>query len=209
MTQRYATLALHELPDPDRYRPAVLDWISEAGQPYFDWLLGSRKAARAAVEAWSQRNSSELSLHRVRMIVADGDAVVGGYIALPASDLRRARAADAAALATASGGEERSALLTRLRASRGLFHVPEPGEYYLSKMAVVPDARGRGHGRAIARAYLEAGRRLGHEAFCLDVAAANTVARDLYESLGFALAKQSQVPDTPLSYVAMTRFEAD
>lgn len=208
MSKRYTTVGLDELPDPERYRPRVLEWILEAGQPYFDWLLGSREAARAVVEAWSGRSSSELSLHRVRVVVAEGDTVVGGYIALSASDLRRARAADAAALATASGGEERSALLTRLRASRGLFHAPEPGEYYLSKMAVLPDARGRGHGRAVAQAYLEAGRQLGHEAFCLDVAAANTVARDLYESLGFVLKEQSEVPDTPLSYIAMTRSEA-
>lgn len=54
-------------------------------------------------------------------------------------------------------------------------------------MAVLPEARRRGHARDVLRALLSAGRRQGAKQAYLAVTAANTAARALYERAGFTV----------------------
>jgi len=54
-------------------------------------------------------------------------------------------------------------------------------------MAVLPEARRRGHARDVLRALLSAGRRQGAKRAYLAVTEANTAARALYESAGFTV----------------------
>lgn len=200
---RYRVSALDEVAAPHSHALATLEWMLEAGQPYFDWFFGSREAASSIVREWSRRPSSEIALRRVRLVTAADGAVVGGFIAMAGRELRRARMADAAALAASPAVRGREGVLERLRDSRELFRAPGPDEFYLSKMAVLPAFRGRGHGRSIVEAYLDTGRRHGHNRFSLDVAAGNCRARALYENAGFALARESTVPGTAVDYVSM------
>lgn len=71
----------------------------------------------------------------------------------------------------------------RVRGYGGLLTVGEEGD--IQTIALDPEARGAGHGRAIMRALLAAaGDRGAHEIF-LEVRADNPVAQSLYASLGF------------------------
>jgi ribosomal-protein-alanine N-acetyltransferase len=60
----------------------------------------------------------------------------------------------------------------------------EEGEVLLT--GILPDARGRGHGRRLMRAVIDAARAAGVRKLFLEHAEANAAAERLYRSLGFA-----------------------
>ena len=67
------------------------------------------------------------------------------------------------------------------------------------------DCRGRGLGRELLQAYIDAGRRSGMRRFRLDVSAANSAAVRLYESFGFEIVGRSKIAETEIEYLAMTK----
>jgi len=75
----------------------------------------------------------------------------------------------------------------------------DPGlESYLAELYVVPERRGRGLGRSLMEAALEAARDRGAGYMELNTAETDVVARKLYESLGFN--NREGKPDGPLCY---------
>jgi ribosomal protein S18 acetylase RimI-like enzyme len=72
-------------------------------------------------------------------------------------------------------------------------------ECYLAELYVVPDHRGRGLGRALMEAAIEFARSEGADYMDLGTSEDDTVARRLYESLGFD--NREGKPDGPLNYV--------
>jgi ribosomal protein S18 acetylase RimI-like enzyme len=182
----------------------VLPFVHESAQAYFDWLLGGAEAARHVLQRWLQRTSSEVSLERVTLLV-EREAVVGGYIALSGADLVVCRKADSLALLTEAERSSRTALAERLRAVRSLFAPVGTGEWYLSKIGVVPNERRRGLGRRLVEAYLRSGEELACERFRLDVNADNLPAIKLYESLGFRVVHDATSTESGLRYFGMER----
>jgi putative acetyltransferase len=59
------------------------------------------------------------------------------------------------------------------------------GEAELKRMYLAPEARGGGHGRALAAEAVEAARSLGYRRLLLDTVASLTAAIAIYEGLGF------------------------
>lgn len=174
---------LVELSGRERFTEAVVTLARAAGNPYCDWFFGTPWRARAALRAWLDRPSSELAADGVTVLL-DHDRVIGMFIALGGGELVLRRKADALA-AAAAAGEERRAVLERLAASRELFAPVSADEFYISRVAVTPDLRGRGLGRRLMSECLAAGRAAGYDRFCLDVSAGNEPAVRLYRSLGF------------------------
>ena len=72
-------------------------------------------------------------------------------------------------------------------------------ECYLAELYVVPSARGRGMGRALMEAALARARARGADHIDLGTSHDDTVARALYESLGFINTEGG--PDGPVMYV--------
>lgn len=64
-------------------------------------------------------------------------------------------------------------------------HPEISGACELKRMMVDRERRGRGVGRALAQAALDAAREMGHERVLLDTTPAMAAARRLYRSLGF------------------------
>jgi ribosomal-protein-alanine N-acetyltransferase len=60
-------------------------------------------------------------------------------------------------------------------------------ELHLNNLAVRPESRGRGYGRALLKYALSEGVRLGARQAMLEVRRSNTAARRLYEQFGFEL----------------------
>ena len=61
----------------------------------------------------------------------------------------------------------------------------EPGVCEIKRMFVVPEARGRGHGRRVLEALEGAASQLGYRRARLDTALSMTTAMGLYESAGY------------------------
>ena len=94
-------------------------------------------------------------------------------------------------------------LAARLTLLGSLF--PPVGEdvFYLGKLAIRPDMRGRGRGRSLLDHYLARGRQLGFHRFRLDLSSDNGAARRLYEAAGFRVVEQRCSAPFGLSYLAM------
>ena len=195
-------LRLAEEEDAQRFIPETLPWIHEAGNPYFDWIFGGSESARGHLADWMKRDSSEVSIRRVILLREKGTGVAG-FVALSGVDLAGCRKADSLALAKIEPAE-RQRLLTRMSAARGLFPPVDPGEFYLSKMGVLPVHRGRGLGRRLVETFLEVGENARFRRFRLDVARENRLAKELYASFGFEVTQECSSENGRLAYAAMT-----
>jgi ribosomal protein S18 acetylase RimI-like enzyme len=187
--------------EPKREIPAAVQWVDEASQPFFDWVMGDRSLALQTLERWMHRPSSEVSIERV--VLLEDTRPVGGFVALSATALARCRRADALAAALAAPPDQRSLLIQRFGVGRALFPEVHPDALYLSRMGVLPAARGQGRGRAIVRHFLELGMRQGLRRFALDVWSGNVGALELYRSFGFRATGENHAPQAGLTYVRM------
>lgn len=67
--------------DPHRedYLPAVLSWVHEAGNPYFDWFFGGAQRARRVLRTLIGSDSSEIAIRRVSVLLEE-DTAIGGFM---------------------------------------------------------------------------------------------------------------------------------
>lgn len=72
-------------------------------------------------------------------------------------------------------------------------------ECYLAELYVLPDLRGQGLGRALMESAMDHARGRGADFMDLGTSEDDTVARKLYESLGFT--NREKPPDGPIMYV--------
>jgi ribosomal protein S18 acetylase RimI-like enzyme len=185
-----------------RLAPIVLPWLYEAGNPFYDWFFRDLVDGPRTVAEWMLRPSSEVSLSRIQLLV-DGSECVGGLVALSGEELLACRRADALALMTSVGRDAWGRVDEKATLARELFPPVEPTDYYLSKMGVAADRRGRGLGALVAAKYLEEGAQRGFRRFRLDVWKENPAATRLYESLGFETIAESTSERAGLTYLAM------
>jgi ribosomal protein S18 acetylase RimI-like enzyme len=187
--------------------PAVMEEVAagvhDAGNPYFDHLFGGAAEARRVLREWIRRPDSEVYAGRARLIF-DGDLLVGGFIGLDGAACRRARAADMVALHGCAKGAARAALVGRLRDAAGLFARIDDADWYVSKVWVTAALRGKGYGRAVARAAFypdppPAGRTIA------DMAEDNVAALRTYERIGVRVTDRNGSA-SGLRYVVIRAF---
>jgi ribosomal protein S18 acetylase RimI-like enzyme len=182
--------------------PLALPWVHAASQPYIDWLLGGRAPAIRVLEQWMRRPSSEVFVGRAVLLLGEAQPV-GGFIALRGGELARCRTQDALAAVAKTPTDRRSSLVLRLGLGRELFPEVAPEDLYLSRMGVLPHARGRGYGKAIILQHLRRGIRRGFRRFSLDVWSGNTAAIGLYTSVGFRPERQHHLEAGGMTYLRM------
>jgi ribosomal protein S18 acetylase RimI-like enzyme len=182
---------------------ALLSCLHEAGNPYFDWLLGGAEVALPIIASRLRSPQSELYVGAAEVLRDTSDDLIGCLVAHTGAALTRCRTADAVAYLHGVGRAGRAALTRRMRQSRDLFACVEPDEFYLSKVGVRPDMRRRGHGRALVERFLAAGLHRGLRRFALDVSESNVRAVRLYESMGFHVAARSPLPAAGITYLDM------
>lgn len=193
--------AAMDTPSPDSFVLHALPWILEAGNPYYRELLGMAGSV-SVLEAWMHRASSEVSIRRVQFLVCDSQ-LAGGFIALGGAELRKARKADGIALMTGVRTEGRSALMNRLTNLAHLFAPVADDEYYLSKLWLAPQFRGKHLGGLLLGRYIEEGLRLGYTRYRLDVHTENETAIRCYRSVGFVICGSTTSKDGRLGYYLM------
>lgn len=190
-------------PHPDSLIHHALPWVVEAGNPYYTILFGSPDATVRVLGAWMSRSSSEIFISRVQFLLF-GSEFVGGFIALSGGELRKARKSDTIALLDTCTAADRRTLIHRMANLSQLFLPVADDEYYLSKLGLQPQFRGKRLGRLLIARYLEEGRMRGYVRYRLDVQAENHAAIRSYCSAGFQLRKRTESKDGTLAYYSMT-----
>jgi ribosomal protein S18 acetylase RimI-like enzyme len=188
--------------DPNALISIALQWVLAAGDPYYSWVFGGKEQATTILENWMRRSSSEVSMLRVSFLKSASE-VLGGFIAMGGADLKRARKADAVAIAKSSSGSTREAFMARLANGSNLFPPVADAEYYLSKMGLGSSFIGKGHGRRLLDQFIRDGDLLGYMRYRLDVHVGNLSAISLYEHYGFAVADRHLSLDGALGYCSM------
>lgn len=186
--------------------PTLRSWIHEASNPFADWYFGDEDAAEAFIARWLVRATSELYLGRAMLLLDDRQEPLGCVIGMTGGALGRCRAADFAALCASlvdhPDADEIAA--QTIAVSRQLFPPVAPDEFYISRVAIAPEQRRRGLGRALLAHAIECQRALGLRRFRVDVSADNTPAIGLYDSLGLRVTGSARNADSELEYWSMT-----
>ncbi len=191
-----------ELLGDDAVLTEIAAGVHEAGNPYFDHVLGGPEAARRILDAWVRRPSSEVFAGRARLLF-EGETLVGGFVAMTGGECKRCRMADTAALLAAHRGDERTALLARLAGVKGIFAPLEDGDWYVSKVWVSPRLRGKGYGGLVSReAFFPEPRPPGR--ILADVAESNAAALATYRRLGLEIVPGAGSPSA-LRYAVVRR----
>ena len=179
-----------------------IPWVLAAGSPYFLELFGGEEPAIRALQLWMRRPSSEVSIGRGQILM-EGSDIAGGFIALAGPELKLARKADALALWKTVPASELRALIRRMANGANLFSPVADDEYYLSKLGLNEEFRGRGLGSALIMRYLQEGRMRGYSHYSLEVLSQNDPAVRLYKSAGFQIDRQLQSRDGRFRYFSM------
>ena len=180
----------------------VLPWVHEAGCPYFDWFFGGEEAALASLAEWMRRPSSEVYVGRLT-VLQDGDRPIGGFVALTGAELEECRGEDAMAAVRAAGRDGLADLRARLAAGKELFAPVGHDDFYLSKIGVLRELRGRRYGRRLLERYLDDGRAGGFRRFRLDVSADNEPALRFYRGFGFQVVNEAASDAAGLAYTSL------
>lgn len=196
-----------DTPSPEGLASHALPWIMDAGNPYYGALFGGADAALTYLQKWVCRTSSEVSILRVEFLMSESmsdSEFAGGFIALSGGDLHKARRADSVALLMSVAPQDRPALTQRLNNLSDLMAPVADDEYYLSKLGLGQQFRGKRLAQMLVDRYIEEGARLGHSRYRLDVSADNEAAIRCYRSAGFEIAQRGQSKDGALKYHSMT-----
>ena len=191
-----------DMADAGHLVPHAIRWIIEAGNPYYDVLFGDASSTLTNLQKWACRGTSEVSIRRVEFLMSDSE-FAGGFIALSGGDLRKARRADSIALLTSVAPQCRSALTLRLTNVSDLMTPVGDDEYYLSKLGLAHQFRGKRLARTLVDRYIEEGVRLGYSGCRLDVHADNEAAIRCYCSAGFEICNRTESKDGALKYYSM------
>lgn len=140
-------------------------------------FLGSRYTGKAVAvfEHFFAQTDNQYSYQNA-LVYEEGGIVLGSLVAYDGAKLREYREPFFAYLRQHFGFDE-----------AGLGDETQDGEFYLDTISVVPEAQGKGIGKALLAAGIERGRELGFRHIGLLVDTENPDARRLYERLGFQL----------------------
>jgi len=191
-----------DVPGSEGLTSEILTGIHEAGIPYYDWFFGGHDLARTILGKWMSRTSSEVSLSKVKLLFED-DEHVGGSISLTGTELLNCRKSDMLALMKDMVPDHGLDLSERFAAARALFPRVDSEAYYLSKIWVTPDYRGKGQSREILQEFLASGQAKGFHSFQVDVFAENQPAIRLYQSFGFHVTHTFSFEKASLKYLSM------
>ena len=179
----------------------IVPWIYEADRPYFDIFLDGTNP-RQVLARWLQRRSSEISLRRARLLIAD-DRIGGGYVAVAGSELRGCRQADLLDLARSMGDHSYSDLRARMEGLSDLFAPVEEHDFYLSKLGVMSRVEGRGLSYRLMDDCVRRADQGGFGQVRVDVPEHYEETVEWYQTYGFQPIFRGKTKDGSLKYLAM------
>jgi len=197
--------SVRDFPDPDAMIPYAYPWILASGQPYYDWLCGSRDAAERTVARWMSLPTSEIFIQRVAFLLC-GSEIAGGIIGLSGAELKQARIADINSYWATLDVKSRGALIEKLSQCQNAFAPIAEDEYYISKLGLARHFQGKGLARLLVEHCLDQGTALGYSKFRADIQTENKPSLRCSRTMGFEIFYTGQSSDGALSYHAL-RFK--
>lgn len=171
------------------FERAIVDGLYQAGQHYYDWLIGDRQVAEDVIRENLGRPSSEIFHRHVRVYTID-DEVVAGYVALTGPEFKKGQCQlrDLWALMKCVPEPSQPELKHRLKLLSEVFPAMPTDQFIGSRMWVLPTKRARTTGREILDDIAQCGRRSGFSQVHGYVAENNTSMISLLLSLGWKVA---------------------
>lgn len=181
-----------------RFRPArpedataAVPLIYSSGPAAFDYVFaaGEGRDAPSFLQYCFVDGAGEFGWRNHWVGVADGRvvAVGAGY---GADTKGKFTLAAARQILSHYGLRRGMAVITRGLRVESLIRPPEGDMHYLAHLAVVPELRGRGVGRALIDELLGSAREAGRRRVVLDVATSNPRAEALYRRAGFKVVSE-------------------
>ena len=187
----------------------VLHLDDEVSGTYNRFVFSSDEEAYAVRELLLRAGCAELSSPAGQTVLDDG-RFMGFGAWMSGFDLMKRRLAGARAIGRASAELVGPALAERMAMAATALAAPKKDEWYVARIAVVPDARGKGVGGYLVAQALEEGRRRDCSRCVLAVDPENDVALRLYRRYGFEVIGQplihGGVRSPTFSYWHLARF---
>ncbi len=181
------TAATPDLPSKDI---AALIWSTDP--VLMDYMFGDPAVFEKVVaEEWS--SAEGLLSHGQGMVATEGDQLLGLCVGHTEDEYETNFEASQHVQTRALSPDQGAHLQRALMWMNRLFPDPRAGSFYVLELAVAPDARGKGLGRALLQAAVRRARDRGCARLALDVAADNPVVA-FYERIGLQIEIETRVP---------------
>lgn len=189
----------HRLPD-------FMKLEAEASVDYNAFVYRDAEQADQIREFLMQERRSEFSPPYAQALLKE-DKVVGALVCLEGKKLNASRLRMVMELQKAGYFKSDSQLAHRLQLAGQVFHKPEKGDFYLSRIAVAKDCRGLGLGSILLEEFEKQGAREGCSQYVFEVSAGRQDAIEFYRNYGYREIERRCVVDTDrdlsIEYVQM------
>lgn len=180
--------------DVARHADDCVALAAAASAAYDAFVFHEPARAEQVARFLFDRGIAEFSPPAARLLLS-ARRPVGMFALLPAELLRKRRLAATWAITREPSLGVDADAMRRLKLAAGTLMRVEDGDAYLARIAVHPDASGRGLGQLLLREVVAESRRIGAARCVLDVATDNDRAIALYRGAGFAEVGRADVED--------------
>ncbi len=193
----------HKLPGIDARLERVIPWIRDSDRAYYDRLLADC-CVDTTLARWARNRDSEIALHKIRLMIADGH-IAGGFVAVSGRQLARRREADLIDLARQAGALVSPNLRRRIQAVYPLIGAVAHNDLYLSKLGTTADFSGRGYEELLLDECIKRAETVGFSRLRIDVDRDDPIIPDLCAENGFDLFDRGVTPDGQVTYLNLVR----
>lgn len=166
------------------HRALFLELEGQASGPYSSFVYSSAQQAAEIRRFLFEEQVAEYSPPHGRLLLDDGEGI-GMVACLSAEEVGRCRLRSAFAMAKTRFLREDPGLQRRLRIAGQVLLKPRKRDFYLSRIAVREDARGKGAAGILMDHFEEEALKRGCTRLVLEVSPTSHAARRLYERRGF------------------------
>ncbi len=171
------------------YLVEVLHLDDEVSGTYNRFVFANDDEAHAIRDLLLRAGCTEFSSPAGQLVLEEG-RFIGFGAWMSGLDLMKKRLVGARVISRTSKDLIGPALVERMTTAATALAVPQKDDWYVARIAVVPDARGKGIGRYLMVQALEEGRRRGCSRCVLSVDPENNAAMQLYHRYGFEVIRQ-------------------
>lgn len=193
----------HQVPGIEHRLDYIVPWVRDSDRRYYEVLLADHDID-ATLRRWMQNPDSELALQKTRLLIAD-DLVAGGYVGFAGRQLLRRREADLIDLARAHGNLRCPNMRQAIQRVHPLMGSVAPNDFYLSKIGVTAELRGRELEPTLLDACFDQAQAAGFDHMRIDIDDGDDFTRTLCTAKGFETLQKRRSPAVEIGYVQMVK----